>query len=926
MSLISLVVTCADGLEPLLIDELVRLGAVNPRVLHGAVAVEGEPELGYRVCLWSRLASRVLLPLFAIDDPSPEALYNQAVAHDWTSEFDVRKTFAVHAVASRGVTAHTGYMALKLKDAVADAFRAATGVRPNVRAQEPDIALHVFIEPERLTVSLDLSGESLHRRGYRYMIGEAPLKETLAAAILQQAGWPDASFGALVDPMCGSGTFLTEAALMVGDIAPGLMRNHYGFLAWKRHQPEVWSGLLDEARARQAAAALKPWPRLIGFDASRDALQAAMKNAHTAGLADRIELECRELWKLPAAPAAHGLLVTNPPYGERIGDSDSTLWQYRALGRLARERLPGWQAAVLAADIRHADALGFRHRQTQRLRNGDLTVFVRHGDVLPIAADAPATYTSHVTEIPPEGEAFANRLQKNLAHANRQAKREDVCCYRVYDADLPDFNLAIDVYGDQLHVQEYAAPKEIAPEKASARFRLALSIIRQVFGVHKESVSIKVRAQQKGASQYEKQGDRGRFLEVREGRARLLVNLTDYLDTGLFLDHRPMRARITAESQGKSVLNLFAYTGSVSVAAAMGGARQVTSVDLSGTYLDWAKRNFAVNGIPVGNHRFEAADVMEWLRHSDETFDLIFVDPPTFSNSKKMRDVFDVQRDHVELLTLVMRHLKPDGTCYFSNNFRRFELDAQALSAFRCEDISPATIGFDFKRNERIHRCWKLGHTEDSLRLIVKPGARPFRPRPVEEASPRDYPERQERRPSRRDFAEDSDRREPQADRSGREREEGRRTDRPARTREEASFRPYRDRDADSRRPDGPSRPRREPGSAPRRDDGRSAYPRRDNAPDSPPRPADGRRPDGPRREWTERPRAGEGRPPRPESNRPYESRRDHTSRLEGDRRFDPAGNDRSPRPRRPEDDRPGGDAPRTPRNSRPRREEGEDV
>lgn len=721
MTVTDWVVSCADGLESLLMEELAELGVHDCTRASGAVLVRATQAQAYRICLWSRLASRVFKPLLEVDGITPEALYEAAAAFSWSQVFPHHKTFAIHAVAARGVVTHTQYMALKLKDAIADHFRTHHGSRPDVRVQEPDVALHVYIREDGLTINLDLSGESLHRRGYRTQIGEAPLKETLASAILRQAGWPHGNVEALLDPMCGSGTFLTEAALMFGDVAPGLHRNYYGFLGWAQHDAGLWRDLLEEARQREAAGRAKVWPRIVGYDADRDALQAALRNAHAAGLSDRITLEHRELWKMPAAPAPRGLLVTNPPYGERIGDSETTLWLYRALGRLARERLPGWQAAVLAADITHADALGLQHRDTQRLRNGDLTVFVRHGEVLPAAEEVVHTFTPQLADIPPEGEAFANRLQKNLAHSQKQARQEGVSCYRVYDADLPDFNLAIDIYGDCLHVQEYAAPKEIDPEKAAARFRLALTVIRQVFGLHKEKVFIKVRTQQKGNQQYEKQSDRGKLQDVREGRAHLLVNLTDYLDTGLFLDHRPMRLKIAGEMQGKTLLNLFAYTGSVSVHAALGGARQTVTVDLSGNYLDWARKNFAVNGISPAQHRFEEADVLPWLRRNRETFDVIFIDPPTFSNSKKMRDVFDVQRDHVELLTLAMRHLKADGTCYFSNNFRRFELDEDALQSYAVEEISPETIGFDFKRDERIHRCWRLKHTEASQASIHTP-------------------------------------------------------------------------------------------------------------------------------------------------------------------------------------------------------------
>ena len=431
MTLTDWVVSCADGLELLLIEELKELGITDCTRTAGAILVKGTLEQAYRICLWSRLASRVFKPLLTVNDIAPEAMYEAAVAFPWNEVFAVNKTFAIHAVASKGVVTHTQYMALKLKDAIADYFRNSTGQRPDVRVQESDAPLHIFIQEGSLTISLDMSGESLHRRGYRTQIGEAPLKETLAAAILRQAGWPNARFEALVDPMCGSGTFITEAALMFGDVAPGLHRNYYGFLGWQGHDAQLWMKLLDEARAREAAAAQKPWPQFFGYDASRDALQAAMKNAHAAGIGQRIVLENRELWKLPAAPAKLGLLVTNPPYGERIGDSETTLWLYKAVGRLARERLPGWQAAVLAADIQHADALGLQHRDTQRLRNGDLTVFVRHGDVIPADEEIAHVFTPQIHEIPEEGEAFANRVQKNLAHCQKQAQREGVSCYRV---------------------------------------------------------------------------------------------------------------------------------------------------------------------------------------------------------------------------------------------------------------------------------------------------------------------------------------------------------------------------------------------------------------------------------------------------------------------------------------------------------------
>lgn len=707
------VVTCADGLEPLLRQELESYGAVVESASRGAVTVTGSVETAYRTCLWSRVATRVLAPLFEVEGATPEALYEKAVGFAWEEVFPVERNFAVHAAVARGVKIHTQYIALKLKDAIVDYFRERTGERPDVQTREPDAPFHVFVEAERITVSYDLSGDSLHKRGYRRAQTEAPLKESLAAAILLQAGWDKEPQPVLLDPMCGSGTFLIEAALISADIAPGLLRSYYGFFGWQRHCVNLWQKLITEALERKAAGLAKPMPRFLGYDASRDALGAALKNANAAGVADLIALEQRELWRLRLPDALQnqsGLLVTNPPYGERLGEADAVRYLYRSLGHIARERLPRWRAAVLCADIQHADVLQLQHRATERLYNGAIPVFVRHGDVIPAEPVGPLNFQRSGGDIAPEAQDFANRLQKNLKAALKEANRENIRCFRVYDADMPEYNLAVDVYEQWLHVQEYAPPKTIDPAKAEQRFKSALAIIREVFGLHREKVFIKVRSRQSGKKQYEKQGSAGKFLEVQEGRARLLVNLTDYLDTGLFLDHRPMRQRIFQESQGKRFLNLFAYTGTVSVQAALGGARQTTTVDLSPTYLVWAERNFALNGLSEENHQFEQADCMAWLKGCRDKFDLIFIDPPTFSNSKRTPDVFDVQRDHVTMLHEAMRCLSPGGTLYFSNNFRKFQLDTQALDGYLFEDISPETIGFDFQRNQKIHRCWRIRH------------------------------------------------------------------------------------------------------------------------------------------------------------------------------------------------------------------------
>lgn len=713
-----LLVTCADGLEAALIQELAALGLRDAKRERGALRLEATLEQAYRICLWSRVASRVLVPLFSAPGNTPEALYEHAVGYDWDSVLDPRGTIAVHATAARGISLHTQYLALKLKDAVVDYCREQHGVRPSIDTDTPDLPLQVHASADGFEVSVDISGDSLHRRGYRIAMTEAPLKETLAAALLLQAGWPSQEFPVLLDPMCGSGTFLIEAAWMAADIAPGLQRDYFGFYGWAAHDPALWNSVRDEAVRRRQAGLEKALPRILGHDADDEAVEATMRNARAAGVGALVSVSQGELSDLKrpadATAGSKGLLICNPPYGERLGEKTVTRELYRALGRIAAQQFSGWQACVLASDIQHVDALGFTHRATERLHNGALVIYARHGDVPPAPAQGVTRFQEAEGEIPEEARDFANRLRKNLKAAQKRAAAEQVYCYRVYDADMPEFNLAVDVYEGQLHVQEYAPPKTVDPEKAEARFRIALTAIRHVFGLRRENVFIKVRSRQKGKQQYEKQGAQGRFQEVREGRAWLQVNLTDYLDTGLFLDHRPLRLRMAKESTGLHFLNLFAYTGVASLQAALAGAASTTTVDLSATYLAWAQRNFALNGLAEGRHHFEQADCMAWLRDCRYEFDLIFIDPPTFSNSKRTPDVFDVQHDHVELIWLAMRALRQGGTLYFSNNFRKFKLDSDALAEFSIEDISPETIGFDFERNPHIHRCWKIRHRQQA--------------------------------------------------------------------------------------------------------------------------------------------------------------------------------------------------------------------
>ena len=316
------------------------------------------------------------------------------------------------------------------------------------------------------------------------------------------------------------------------------------------------------------------------------------------------------------------------------------------------------------------------------------------------------------TALSPGAEMFANRLRKNLRTLGKWARRNDITCYRLYDADMPEYSLAVDLYqGERLwvHAQEYRAPATVDPVRAAARLQEALSALPVVLDIPAGQVFYKMRERQKGAAQYQRLGQAGEFHAVQEGPCTFLVNFTDYLDTGLFLDHRPTRKLIRDLSPGRRFLNLFAYTATATVHAAAGGASSTLSVDMSNTYLEWARRNLDRNGCGGSGHKLLQADCLEWLEiNRYERYDLIFLDPPTFSNSKRMAGSFDVQRDHGDLIDRAARLLTPDGILLFSTNARRFELQIDAGSRLEAQDISAATIPPDFERNHRIHQCWRL--------------------------------------------------------------------------------------------------------------------------------------------------------------------------------------------------------------------------
>lgn len=715
-------VSCAKGLEYLLVDELVALGCAHATAARAGANVEGTLVDAQRAVLWSRLASRVLWPIAEYDCPDERALYAGAAAIDWSQHLRVGMSLAVDAHVSGDVITHARYAAQRIKDAVVDTLRGPEGERPSVDLEQPDLRLNLVVKTNKAgaskaLLSIDLGGGPLHRRGWRQMQGEAPLKENLAAAVLMRGGWPALYHegGALLDPMCGSGTLLIEGALMAADVAPGLSRDGLPLQTpsrWRQFDVLAWRALVEDAESRAQAGMAALRDAFHGSDLDPHAVRAARENAERAGVAGRLRFEVRDVAQLPVLDVPRGLAVCNPPYDARLA-ADPML--YRALGDALKRAVPGWKASLLCGDAELARATGLRAAKKYQVFNGAIECALIVCDpVLPPQRERPLDAAPQ-----PLGEGaqmVANRLRKNLKASKSWREREGIHCWRAYDADIPEYAAAIDVYiaedtGERwLHVQEYAAPAEIPEATTRKRLQDLLAGAREAFVVPRERVAVKTRAKGKGGSKYADSGafKRGETLVVREGAAKLKVNLFDYLDTGLFLDHRPMRLRLAAEAKDARFLNLFAYTGAATVHAAVGGAARTTTVDLSATYLQWCSDNLRLNGLGGERHRLVQADVLQWLLADRGEYDLVFCDPPTFSNSARAED-FDVQRDHVRLLQAAMARLSFGGTLYFSNNYRRFRFDEAAIAAFaEVEEISPQTIPQDFARNPRIHRAWRL--------------------------------------------------------------------------------------------------------------------------------------------------------------------------------------------------------------------------
>lgn len=744
---LQIVVSCASGFENLLEDEIKEIlsfsasAATKLEVSNASVTLEANLSDVYRICLWSRLAEQVLITIADIQllektqQEAREFFYQEVKKIPWEQLFGLEKTFRIDSSGSQTVFDDERFPSLVFKDAIADRFRFQYEKRPDVERENPDVVLNLHADGNHFYLQVNVAGERLHKRAYRKESVTAPLKETLAAALLRQMQWnrlfPELDF--FLDPCCGSGTLVIEALMVAADIAPVYFRlesQAFGFQHLGFHDESLYQQLVQEINLRKEAglANLKQSGlKLRAYDSDNNAVKACRLNLEAVQLQDYVHVERRAFAHMTALKKegkehSKGLLIANPPYGERLQEAEELKFLYRFLGERLRRDFPQWQVGVISSQVELLDAMSFREFTQARFYNGNLKCIFRSSEIpLEEKSAISSDYflstleraEQKTAELDEKAKDFFNRIVKNLRNLKPWLLKSGVNQFRLYDADMPEFNMAIDAYQEAdkafMIVYEYAAPKSISEDVAKTRFNLALQTLRLLFELHREQIFIKTRRKQKGKSQYLAKGENRavHLIPVHEQGLNFLLNPTDYLDTGLFLDHRLIRQRIMEEVRGKRFLNVFSYTASASVYAAAGGAKSTCSVDLSNNYLQWGRKNFLANGFALDEHRSVCADVMNWLSESKEQFDLIFVDPPTFSNTKKKGLLFDVQKDHEALITLAMKRLDAQGVLYFSTNFRRFEFSDNLKKQFGVKEISKETVSQDFSRKQP-HQTWSI--------------------------------------------------------------------------------------------------------------------------------------------------------------------------------------------------------------------------
>lgn len=771
---IELLATSTMGLESVVSRELKELGYEPKNIEVGRTLFTGSERDICRANIHLRAAGRVLIRMGEFPAEDFGELFDRTVELPWERWLPKSACFPVDGRSVRSKLSSVPACQSIVKKAIVNRLQKAWNVT-ELPEDGPRYPVEVSLLKDRATLTIDTTGEGLHRRGYRKLVGAAPLRETLAAGMILLSYWdPERP---LLDPFCGSGTIPIEAALIARNIAPGLKRSFVSE-AWSQIPFASWT------EVRQAAKdAIRPSisASITGCDIDPQAVEMAEYHARMAGVSQDITFQCRDFLKTESSEE-YGCSIMNPPYGKWIGDFRELRELYFSIPSVL-QKLPTWSHYVFTAFPDFENLIGQEATRRRKIYNSRLecTYFQFIGPRPPrkgfvdkeneleysgsleteisneeqssegsisfksvsggpredsrerfekvslAAENSVRTQTDEDKGNPPKdvkpirgvfgvlsdsvrnsAADFERRLEKLAHHYRRWPSRRGISCFRIYDRDIPEIPLAIDRYEDCLHIAEYERPHDRNAALQVQWMDLMADIAGKVFETPREKIFVKQRRRQRGIAQYERWDTSHYVIQANEGGLKFFVNLSDYLDTGLFLDHRITRDMVRKEAKGKRFLNLFSYTGSFSVYAADGGAESVTTVDLSNTYLDWAQDNMELNGFRGSRFEYVRSDVFRFLDllYDDEMFDLVVLDPPTFSNSKDLAD-WDVQRDHAEMLNLLLRHVSPGGVIYFSNNNRRFKLDEELIRGARLREISNRTVPEDF-RNRRIHRCWRI--------------------------------------------------------------------------------------------------------------------------------------------------------------------------------------------------------------------------
>lgn len=645
---------CASGFEGILAQELKELGMRQVRPLKGGVSFCGGQEEAYTACLWSRVATRVQLVIARVPASTADQYYKSVATIGWEKHLTRGSTIALGAHGTNSSLRNTSFAALKAKDAICDHLRGVWGERPQVDAHNPDLRIDIAIHEKRATIYLNLSGESLHRRGYREdgVQTEAPIKETLAAGLLLVAGWKDISRqgGVLVDPMCGSGTIAIEGALIALRIAPGMLRERWGFEAWALHDKKTWANILANAASVIESST---GSCVIAGDIDDHAVSIARENARRAGVASNIQFyvddaAClnRHIRVIRKRGHKEGLLVTNPPYGERLGTQRELLSVHEALAEAVNALPEGWNFAIITPNAAIDSALGRTPAHVVECYNGPLEVTARIYDGAQSQRSCEIVSFSGKRKLVPLGDErsvqFASRLRKMGRERAKWARRTEVSCYRVYDDDIPEYRLSVDVYQETGHhegrkhalVREHRRPRSVSEEVARRRLFDACAIASAVFDIDSSCVHVRMERDSR------MQGRQSELVDVEEHGLMFEVDLAGRPDTGLPLEQRGLRSLVRDVASGRSFLNLFASSSAASACAAAGGAQRSVTLE---PYADRASRFRKVlkkNGLEKKANVVEEKETGDWLDRAlrkGEKFDMVLCVPPIWMPNLDVR-------------------------------------------------------------------------------------------------------------------------------------------------------------------------------------------------------------------------------------------------------------------------------------------------